>query len=515
MKRIWPCRYRLNTIFANDFCELRHLAERQRQFSTPSNQGAKLRVAVVGSGPAGFYTAYRILEKVPPGVATVDMYEKLPVPYGLARFGVAPDHPEVKNCQEKFEEVAQSPYFTFVGNTMVGAQPLAVPKQTPSFIPNHIPISLLRKHYDAIVLSYGADSDKNLSSSVRGLNLTGVYSARAFVGWYNGHPEFQDLDPDVLAGEEAVVVGHGNVALDVARILLTDVDVLRKTDITEAALVKLSENKVNRVRIVGRRGPAQASFTNKEVRELMTLNGVGFIPLDEEFLSPFLVNSAKLARTTKRLLQLLQKGSTTPTADAKKHFSFDFLLSPASFEALEGSSHVASARFDVMELQGDKLSKDTRVKRTGEVTELPCNVGFMSVGYKTHPLAGLEDIYSDSANHVNNEAGKVTGDGMDTKGLYSAGWIKRGPAGVIAETMYDSFETAAVILNDFEVGEIGGSSCDGWEGVKADLGDELDWKVVSWSDWQKIDNAEKERGSKIGKEREKFTNQNDMLAVLE
>ncbi|KAK9485589.1 hypothetical protein V1527DRAFT_482841 [Lipomyces starkeyi] len=478
-----------------------------------SNQRAKLRVAIVGSGPAGFYTAYRILEKMPSGIATVDMYEKLPVPYGLARFGVAPDHPEVKNCEEKFEEVAQSPYFTFIGNTMVGAQPLAVPSHTASFQPNHIPLSLLQQHYDAIVLSYGADSDKDLSSSVKGLELAGVYSARAFVGWYNGHPEFQDLDPDVMAGEQAVVVGHGNVALDVARILLTDVDALRKTDITQAAIAKLSENKVKRVRIVGRRGPAQASFTNKEVRELMTLNGVGFIPPEAEFMSPFLENSPKLGRPTKRLFQLLQRGSTTSVADATKHFSFDFLLSPTSFEASEGSSHVARAKFDVMQLQGDILSKDTRVKLTGEFTELPCNVGFMSVGYKTHPLAGLEDIYNDGANHLNNEGGKVC-TGINAKGLYVAGWIKRGPAGVIAETMYDSFETASVILSDFDDGEIGGKSCDGWEGVKADLGGKLDWKVVSWSDWQKIDKAEKERGSKIGKEREKFTNQNDMLGVL-
>ncbi|KAK9235579.1 hypothetical protein V1525DRAFT_348026 [Lipomyces kononenkoae] len=477
-----------------------------------SSGGVKLRVAVVGSGPAGFYAAYRILEKAPAGIATVDMYEKLPVPYGLARFGVAPDHPEVKNCEEKFEEVAQSPYFAFVGNTMVGALPLAVPWYVPSFQPNHIPLSLLQKHYDAIILSYGADSDKDLSSSVKGLKLGGVYSARAFVGWYNGHPEFRDLDPD-LSGEQAVVVGHGNVALDVARILLTDVDALRNTDITEAAIAKLSKNKVNRVRIVGRRGPAQAAFTNKEVREMMTLDGVGFIPPPAELMSPFVESSATLGRATKRLFQLLQRGSTTSVADARKHFSFDFLLSPASFDSPEGSSHVASAKFNVMQLQGDILSKETRVRATGEITELSCDVGFMSVGYKTHPLAGLEQSYNASSNHLNNENGKVC-TGANTKGLYAAGWIKRGPTGVIAETMYDSFETAAVILNDFQAGEIGGKACDGWEGVKAELGNKLDWKVVSWSDWQKIDQAEKERGSKIGKEREKFTSQSDMLAVL-
>lgn len=197
-----------------------------------------LRIAIIGSGPAGFYTAYRLLNKVQDAV--VDMYEQLPVPYGLVRFGVAPDHPEVKNCQDTFEEVALSPRFNYVGNVCVGRD---------------VELSQMKPHYDAMLFSYGASEDKKLG--IPGEDLSGVYSAREFVGWYNGLPQFQGLKPQLQKGEQAVVIGQGNVAMDVARILLSPVDALRTTDITEEALQTLSENRVRSVRVVGRRGPVQ------------------------------------------------------------------------------------------------------------------------------------------------------------------------------------------------------------------------------------------------------------------
>jgi adrenodoxin-NADP+ reductase len=174
--------------------------------------------------------------------AVIDMYEQLPVPYGLVRFGVAPDHPEVKNCQDTFEEVAQSSRFNYIGNVRVGYD---------------VDLSKMKPHYDAILFSYGASEDKQLG--IPGEDLPGVYSARSFVGWYNGLPQFQDLKPQLQAGEQAVVIGQGNVALDVARILLSPVDMLRKTDIAEQAIQALSESKVRSVRVVGRRGPIQVS----------------------------------------------------------------------------------------------------------------------------------------------------------------------------------------------------------------------------------------------------------------
>lgn len=198
-----------------------------------------MRIAIIGSGPAGFYTAHRLLHKVQDAV--IDMYEQLPVPYGLVRFGVAPDHPEVKNCQDTFEEVAQSPRFNYIGNVCVGRD---------------IELSKMKPHYDAMLFSYGADEDRRLGIS--GEDLKGVFSARAFVGWYNGLPQFQNLQPNLQTGEHAVVVGQGNVALDVARILLAPLDHLRKTDITEQAIQTLSESKIKHVRVVGRRGPLQA-----------------------------------------------------------------------------------------------------------------------------------------------------------------------------------------------------------------------------------------------------------------
>jgi adrenodoxin-NADP+ reductase len=210
---------------------------------------APCRIAVIGSGPAGFYTAYKALTRI--HGSKVDMYEALPVPFGLVRFGVAPDHPEVKNCEEKFEDVAASPDFTFIGNVSVG-RPSAHPDGVT------VPLATLLRHYHLVVFAYGASEDKTLGIPGES-TLKGVYSAREFVGWYNGLPEFADLAPDLTQGDEAVIIGQGNVALDVARMLLEDVDVLRKSDITEHALRVLSKSKINRVHVVGRRGPIQVS----------------------------------------------------------------------------------------------------------------------------------------------------------------------------------------------------------------------------------------------------------------
>lgn len=213
---------------------------RTSAYSTSSAASKKpLRLAIVGSGPAGFYTAHRLMKHVPDAV--VDMYEKLPVPYGLVRFGVAPDHPEVKNCQDTFEEVAASDRFTYVGNVEVG-KTLALADMKP--------------HYDAILFAYGASEDRKLGIPGED-EYSGVYSAREFVGWYNGHPDFSHLTPALDKGEHAVIIGQGNVALDVARILLKPLDQLRRTDIAEHALEALSRSTIKRVDVVGRRGPLQ------------------------------------------------------------------------------------------------------------------------------------------------------------------------------------------------------------------------------------------------------------------
>lgn len=231
---------------------------RHNGYSTSTPDRKRLRIAIIGSGPAGFYTAYRLMSKVQEAV--VDMYEQLPVPYGLVRFGVAPDHPDVKNCQDTFEKVALSPRFNYIGNVRVG---------------HDIELSKLKPHYDAILFSYGASEDRKLG--IPGEALPGVFSAREFVGWYNGLPQFQGLRPELKAGEQAVVIGQGNVAMDVARILLTSVDALRSTDITEQAIQTLSENQVRSVRVVGRRGPIQVTTTLQVTLRRHTYSPTGCI----------------------------------------------------------------------------------------------------------------------------------------------------------------------------------------------------------------------------------------------
>ncbi|KAI9934953.1 NADPH-adrenodoxin reductase [Aspergillus wentii] len=500
--------------------------QRRYNSQTTVQTDRPFRVAIVGSGPAGFYAAYRLLGKSQDAV--VDMYEKLPVPFGLARYGVAPDHPEVKNCEEKFTEVAASPRFNFIGNVELGET---------------LPLQTLKPHYDAILFAYGAPKDKELGipgeKAVRN-----VYSAREFVGWYNGLPEHRDLAPDLTAGEDAVIIGQGNVALDVARILLSDINTLRKTDIAEYAVEELVKSKIKRVRVVGRRGPMQAAFTIKELRELLQLPGVSFDQVPRELLPPEDV-MASLPRAQKRLIQLLAKGSTNDPASANKSWSLDFLLSP---ECLNWSpvhpyrmSHVRFARNELD--PADPFSPSAKVTpkhlssgKRAEV-DVPANTFFRSVGYKSHPLPGLEDLgiqFDDRRGVIPNDGfGRVTspsntGDNQrlpdgslisHLPGLYCAGWVKRGPTGVIATTMTDAFSTADTVAADLAqqnkptLLNAKGSSGLGWEGVRPEA-EKLGVRATSWSDWQRIDSVELERGAQKGKSRDKIGRVQEMLDVV-
>ncbi|KAI5290338.1 hypothetical protein KEM55_008612 [Ascosphaera atra] len=325
------------------------------------------RIAIIGSGPAGFYAAHRLISKVDD--ARVDMYEKLPVPFGLVRFGVAPDHPEVKNCEDKFTEVATSPRFTFIGNLSLGI---------------HLPLHTLRPHYDAILFAYGASHDRPLGSATAGLPPNLIHSARAFVGWYNGLPEHRHLAIDLSQGEEALIIGNGNVALDVARVLLSDVDALRKTDIAEHALEELARSRVRRVRLVARRGLMQAAFTIKEARELLHLPGVAFDPIPAtRFPAPDEV--AKLPRAQKRLLDLLSKGSPTPHAPGRKSWSLDFLLSPVQFIPNPSGTALRGAWFGQMQLDpSDPYSKTARVSPVSSPSDRPADLGDWN---RYHPLS--------------------------------------------------------------------------------------------------------------------------------
>ncbi|KAF0319090.1 ferredoxin-nadp+ reductase [Colletotrichum asianum] len=474
------------------------------------------RVAVVGSGPAGFYASYRVMSRLPN--AKIDMFESLPVPFGLVRFGVAPDHPEVKKCQDKFEEVAGSPNFTFVGNVSVGEA---------GFHPHSctIPFSSLLRHYDAVLLSYGAAKDRTLGVPGES-ELRGIYSARSFVGWYNGLPEYAGLAPDLTKGDEAVIVGQGNVALDVARMLLEDVDVLRKTDITEEALANLAVSRIKRVHVIGRRGPMQAAFTIKEVRELMKIPSLAFHPVDPTLLPPEIKT---LPRAARRLMEVVAKGSAVRPNDVARSWSLDFCLSPVEFLASpEIPFDVGSTRLEQTELSS-KFDPSAQVRLTGETITVPSDLVFRSIGYKSVSIPGLQEAglaFDDRRGVVMNDGrGRVlrhTSGNLSefdaSPGVYCAGWVKRGPTGVIASTMMDAFETGDSIVQDWLSGFPFLSGTDmntkhGWAGISAEVGDRAS-KRVSWADWQKIDRAEKDNGRAAGKEREKFTSTKAMLDVL-
>ncbi|KAI9706978.1 MAG: NADPH-adrenodoxin reductase [Bogoriella megaspora] len=493
---------------------------RRRAFSHASRRSNQatgstkrpFRLAIIGSGPAGFYSAYRLMQKVDDAI--VDMYEKLPAPFGLVRYGVAPDHPEVKNCQEKFEQVASSARFNYIGNIAVGTD---------------LPLTVLRSHYDAILFAYGASEDRRLN--IPGEDLKGVYSARAFVAWYNGLPEYSDLNPILDRGEDAIVIGQGNVALDVARILLSNVDDLRHTDITDHALEALSKSKIRRVQVVGRRGPMQAAFTLKEVRELMNLPNVSFKPIDSGLLPS---DVSKLTRTPKRRVQLLSKGSPNDLATADRSWALRFLLSPVSIQSSSSDIEVVdSVSFRKTEFQDSNHDvADARVRQTDEIVSLPGSTVFKSVGYKSEPLQGLEEIgvpFDEKLGIIPNDIhGRVIspniGPGSHTAGhipgLYCVGWVKRGPTGVIASTMDDAFTTADVIAKDWEdkvpflASEEDGGKSMGWDGLKQIIR-KSSLRAINWRDWQRIDQLEKQKGKVVGKEREKFTSVSAMLNALD
>ncbi|KAI0152285.1 nucleotide-binding domain-containing protein [Hypoxylon sp. NC0597] len=493
------------------------LASRISRYSTSagSRHDRPLRMAVVGSGPAGFYTAYRVMSKVPN--TKVDMYEALPVPYGLVRFGVAPDHPEVKNCQEKFEEVASSPNFTFIGNVAIG-------NTGGHFDGCTIPLASMMNHYDAVVFAYGASKDKKLGIPGES-ELKGIYSAREFVGWYNGLPEYANLAPDLTQGDEAVIIGQGNVALDVARMLLENVDVLRKSDITEAAIETLLKSRIRRVHIVGRRGPMQAAFTIKEVRELMKLPGVGFHDIDMSLIPDEI---SKLPRARRRLMEIMVKGSTTRAEEAAKSWSLDFCLSPTEFLG-RPDGHVDKTVFEQTTL-ASPFDPSSSVTGTGRKLTMLSSVVFRSIGYKSVALPGFNEagiLFNDSKGIIENDGvGRVLQIKDDESnaqrqashlpGVYCAGWVKRGPTGVIASTMEDAFSTGDAIASDWnsDASFLKGESSSGWEALRGGV-EHGKCRVIHWEDWKKIDKAERQRGLLHGKEREKFTSTAEMLSAAD
>ncbi|XP_015426241.1 PREDICTED: NADPH:adrenodoxin oxidoreductase, mitochondrial [Myotis davidii] len=468
----------------------------RQQFST---QEQTPQICVVGSGPAGFYTAQHLLKHH--AQAHVDIYEKQLVPFGLVRFGVAPDHPEVKNVIHTFTQTALSERCAFLGNVVVGRD-VTVPE--------------LREAYHAVVLSYGAKDHRALE--IPGEALPGVFSARAFVGWYNGLPENRELAPD-LSCDTAVILGQGNVALDVARILLTPpehVKVLllcQKTDITEASLGTLRQSRVKTVWIVGRRGPLQVAFTIKELREMIQLPGTRPILDPADFLG-LQDRMKEMPRPRKRLTELLLRTATEKPegeeaarrAVAARAWGLRFFRSPQQVLPSPDRQRVAGIRLAVTRLEG--VGETAWAVPTGDTEDLPCGLVLSSVGYKSRPIDPSVP-FDPKLGVIPNTEGRV----VDVPGLYCSGWVKRGPTGVIATTMTDSFFTSQTLLQDLKAGLLPSGPRPGSAAIKALLS-RRGVQPISFSDWEKLDAKEVSRGQGAGKPREKLLDPQEMLRLL-
>ncbi|MDF2968137.1 MAG: oxidoreductase [Nocardioidaceae bacterium] len=452
--------------------------------SSSRSSSEPLHVAVVGSGPAGFYAADALLASEAPQVR-VDMIERLPTPWGLVRSGVAPDHPKIKSVADTFEQIAAHPAFRWYGHVALGTD---------------VTREELKEVYDAVVYAIGAQTDRHLG--VPGEQLAGCVAATDVVGWYNGHPHFHDVEVG-LHGERAVVVGNGNVALDVARMLCTDVAELNRTDIADHALAVLSASAVREVLVVGRRGPAQATFTTLELRELGALGGVdvsvqpaGVLDIPEDGLAP-------AVRRNLAALRVLAATPPTGTPGARR-LVFRFWRSPIALEASDAGS-VARV---VLAVNEPEVAPDGRIvaRDTGQREVVDAGLVVRAVGYLGVPVAGLP--FDAAAGHIPHEQGRVEGGDRE----YVVGWIKRGPTGVIGTNKKDARESVARLLADLGAAGPRDPRPDRPVRLEAWLR-ERQPALVTDEGWHAIDEVERAAGVVQGRPRVKLVHTDDLLAA--
>ncbi len=448
-----------------------------------------LRVAVVGSGPSGFYATEALIKSH--NAVRIDMLERLPAPYGLVRNGVAPDHQKLKQPILVYHQIAQAPQFNYLGNVTVGRD---------------VTVEELTRTHHAVIFTCGAETDKQLG--IAGEDLSGSHTATEFVGWYNGHPDYRDRTFD-LSHEVAAIIGQGNVAADVSRILAKTVDELKHTDIAEYALEALAASKIQEIYVIGRRGPAQAKFTTKELREFAHLSDCDPVVVAEDLrLNP--ESEKELADKTNagnlNNVKLFKEFSERPLGGKSKRCHFRFLLSPV---ALCGDNRLERVILEKTRLEGEPFNQSAH--GTGERIGLPCGIVFRSIGYRGVPIPGVP--FDERRGIIPNEQGRVLDRGKVVPQLYVSGWIKRGPTGVIGTNRADSVATVEALLEDLPRLDTGGDSKLGAEGLYPLL-NERKVRVVSYADWQQIDEAEVARGKPKGKPREKFTYVDEMLSVL-
>ncbi len=455
-----------------------------------SNLGSEpnpLRVAIVGSGPSGFYATEALIKS---GLTVeVDLIERLPAPFGLVRNGVAPDHPKLKQAIEVYKKIAQSPEFNFVGNVTVGED---------------IKAEDLQKTYHAVIYTCGAETDRRLG--IPGEDLPGSYTATEFVGWYNGHPDYRDRTFD-LSHETAVVIGQGNVAADVSRILAKSVDELKNTDIAQHALDALADSKIKKIYVVGRRGPAQAKFASKELKEFLEIENCrpyidpAELELNETSQQELV---AKEGRGNKKNVEVFQKFADSEDTGKPRICISTFLKSPVR---LEGDGRLEKVVLEINELSGEPFKQSA--KGTGETIEIECGILFRSIGYNGVPIPGVP--FYDRWGTMPNEAGRITTEqgGDVIPGLYTAGWIKRGPSGIIGTNRACAVESVDSLLQDYN--KLEGEKL-GREGLYKIL-DEKGVQYINYRQWEKIDAAEVAAGKPKGKPREKFTRREEMLSI--
>lgn len=449
-----------------------------------------LRVAIIGSGPSGFYAAEALLKQQGFKVQ-VDMFDRLPTPYGLVRGGVAPDHQKIKSVIAVYEKIAAMSGFRFFGNVALSRD---------------ISVEDLRRCYDQIVYAVGCEKDRSMG--IPGEDLARNHSATAFVGWYNGHPDYRHETFD-LSCEKVAVVGVGNVAMDVTRILAENPEHLAKTDIAPYALEALRRSRVKEIYLLGRRGPAQAAFSLAEIQELGHLEGADLVVRPQEAAIDEVSKPELSDPVVKKKTDYLISQSGQGMGSKPKKIYLRFCVSPV--EVLGSSGKVQTLKLEKNILLSDGRG-GVKAKGTGEFETIPVSLVFRSIGYHGVPIAGVP--FDTKSGHIPNDQGRV----LDSQtrqvrpGEYVVGWAKRGPSGLIGTNRQDSYATVNLMLEDAMAhsGSWGRAEQEDISQVLAARG----IRAVTFADWKVLDRLEVERGARFGKIREKFTSVEEMLASL-
>ncbi len=454
-----------------------------------------VRVAIVGAGPSGFYAAGALLAKQKKSglVVAVDLFDKLIAPHGLVRYGVAPDHQNIKAVAKVYDKTAATFYFRYFGQVEYCKD---------------LHLEDLQQHYDAIIFAVGAQADRQLG--IPGEGLPNSFSATEFVAWYNSHPQYASFNPD-LDVESAVVVGVGNVAMDVARVLARTIEELKTTDIADHALTVLAQSKIKDIYVLSRRGPAQVKFTPIEIKEFAHLAVAEPVVLASEMLLD--AQSARLVADDaemQRNLATLRNYAQSPSTDKERRVHFRFLLSPVEIIANEADTIIA-VKCEKNRLVLNSDGNDMKAIGTGEFETIPAGMVLRSVGYKGTPLGNIP--YDRQNGTIPNREGRVIDEqGQVLAGLYVVGWAKRGPTGVIGTNKPDAIETVEKLIEDLP--NLAHAPTPSPEAI-IELLDARQVRFVKQDEWYKINQTEVARGAEQGRPRVKIVLPQEMLALLD